>query len=204
MISPQSITNPTCRSGYSHVTFVDGPSRDHTTSYYQARSFAGAAKRGGQSGNATAWVGSRCATALEAAWDYCNYANGNGVQPVQKLKSAGHPSKPRTKAAAQAAKRARAKALKDLKGFVYLVGEEGDDRYVKIGESKDHPRYRLRDLQTGNPRKLTLLGFLQCSDRLSTERQLHMKHIRQNHLQEWFKKDPKILQEFPQTQKTGI
>lgn len=194
MISPKDLENPKRASGYNYVGMFD-PQGGKRTRPYQAILSRATSPTKGRSG-AIGERGPRRATALESAWDKCNHVNGLGAAPTQQLKSAGHPGRPRTKAAAQAAKRARAKALKDLKGFVYLIGEESDDRYVKIGESQDHPIYRLRELQTGNPRKLVLLGFIQCSDRIATEHNLHMKHIKLNHLQEWFARDTEILKEF--------
>lgn len=199
MYSPKDIENPKCQSGYDHV---QRSATERTPKQWRAQ--AGASPH--FSGEATGrWQGPKRATPLEAAWDYCNYINGLGVQPTQQLKSAGHPSAPRNAPTARQQSQAAAKKKRDLKGFVYLLGEEGDDRYVKIGETeKSDPRYRLRDLQTGNPRKLILLGFIECDDRITTERNLHMKYIRLNHLQEWFRKDPRILQEFPQTQWLGV
>ena len=45
---------------------------------------------------------------------------------------------------------------------VYAIAEVGSD-YVKIGRSRD-PVYRLGELQTGNPRRLELIG---CSELLT-------------------------------------
>lgn len=189
MISPKNIENPKRKSGYNYVSQASGPGRALT---WRATKWNGKVPGG--------WYGPARATALEAAWDYCNHVNGLTVAPTQQLKVAGHPSAPRKAPTARQQRQAVAKKAKESKGFVYLLGEEGDDRYVKIGESGKHPRYRLAKLQTGNPRKLIVLGYIECADRFTVERNLHMKHIKRNHLQEWFMKDPKILQEFPQTQ----
>lgn len=196
MITPKDIENAQSASGYAHVYVDNGgstrpkPFRVRPSAEQRAAGIPGLPRR---------------ATALEAAWDYCNYVNGAGVAPTHQLKSAGHPSAPRKAPTARQQSQSAAKRKRELKGFVYLIGEEGDDRYVKIGETeKSDPRYRLRELQTGNPRKLILLGYIQCADRITTERNLHMKHIKLNHLQEWFRKDPVILQEFPQTQRLGV
>lgn len=39
-------------------------------------------------------------------------------------------------------------------GFVYVLVEDGDSPYYKIGMTVGHPDDRYRNLQTGNPREL--------------------------------------------------
>jgi hypothetical protein len=55
--------------------------------------------------------------------------------------------------------------------FVYFIGEE-DDGAMKIGTAKD-PICRLRELQTGNPRSLSIEHVLVGDVKL--ERQLHAR-----------------------------
>ena len=56
---------------------------------------------------------------------------------------------------------------------VYFFAERdpgGDWRYsVKVGYSNDIPR-RLRNLQTGNPREIAVMGFIRTKDRAEDRR----------------------------------
>lgn len=189
MITLKDIENPARKSKYNYVSVSLDPRPNPFFARHNIGSNADQSR--------PSWRGPRRATALQAAQDYCDYMNGQSGTPIVPLKSAGHPTKAKTIKAR--AKRAAAKA-KDPAGYVYLAAEEGDDRFVKIGESKTEPQFRLNGLQTGNPRKLRMIGWIKCDDRLKLEAQLHQKYIHLNVLGEWFRKDPKILQEFPQTQ----
>jgi len=69
--------------------------------------------------------------------------------------------------------------------YVYFIS---DGNAVKIGTSDD-PIRRLRDLQTGNPRLLDLLGI----SRLQTESEFH-EIFKDYHLRgEWYELNKKIL-----------
>ena len=48
----------------------------------------------------------------------------------------------------------------DRQGYVYFV-QQNDTKYIKVGRTK-HPKNRLTNLQTGNPRKLKM-----CCKRVS-------------------------------------
>ncbi len=45
-------------------------------------------------------------------------------------------------------------------GFIYCIGEGDSEEFVKIGYTKNQPSRRVSDFQTGNPRKLKLIGFI--------------------------------------------
>src|SRR5262245_48535376 len=72
--------------------------------------------------------------------------------------------------------------------FTYAVW---DGEAVKVGTSKGHPRVRLDDLQTGNPRKLVLLAYTARP----TEREAHKRLQRHRLRGEWFRPDPQVLAE---------
>jgi hypothetical protein len=67
-------------------------------------------------------------------------------------------------------------------GAVYCVGVE-QCRFVKIGHAVDVCR-RIKDLQTGSPRKLSLLGFIPGTRLLEREFHQMFSHLRIS--REWF------------------
>jgi hypothetical protein len=71
--------------------------------------------------------------------------------------------------------------------YVYAIGDGGGA--VKIGKSVGHPRERLADLQTANPRPLTLLAWTQHL----TERQAHRLFWRWHLRGEWFALDAGLV-----------
>jgi hypothetical protein len=120
-----------------------------------------------------------------------------GTPGTPRLKSAGHPIKRRESKVREAIDKVTGDS-KTKKGWVYLIGEDvkGGRRYVKIGESKDHPVNRLAGLQTGNPRRLVLLATKKAADRKALETALHAKFIELNVLGEWFLYTHDIRKEF--------
>lgn len=82
--------------------------------------------------------------------------------------------------------------------YTYFIIESADndnesDR-VKIGFSKN-PGQRIKNLQTGNSRKLELMGWIKCEGQFF-ERKLHKKYG-ENHIHgEWFYLEPSdVLEE---------
>ena len=65
--------------------------------------------------------------------------------------------------------------------FVYFISDGTD---IKIGFTSDQPESRMADLQTGNPNKLKLIGYI-LGDR-SVEYWLHTKFNRYRKTGEWF------------------
>lgn len=83
-----------------------------------------------------------------------------------------------------------------LKKYTYFIveNENNEDYRVKIGFSKK-PDKRIKELQTGNSRKLALMGWIECDDQ-SLERHLHKKHALSNIMGEWFSIEPyQVLEE---------
>jgi hypothetical protein len=65
-----------------------------------------------------------------------------------------------------------------IKGFVYLlmsVSEENEFTY-KIGITKRDIKYRISELQTGNPNKISLLRKYESKYYLKIERWMHRQH----------------------------
>lgn len=128
---------------------------------------------------------------------------GAAPSPKPALKSAAHPKRPKRprhpkiEQANKLRREAYAEMERDPSGYVYAIGEQGCNQYVKIGESSDDPRYRAGELQEGNPRTLVVLGVIECDDRKAKETELHTKYLAQNHNQEWFRLTPELLSEFP-------
>ena len=65
-----------------------------------------------------------------------------------------------------------------LMGYVYLfleVDKEGNEAF-KIGVTKNEPTKRIKQLQTGNSRKITLLRSYESENYLRVEGILHRKY----------------------------
>jgi len=74
-----------------------------------------------------------------------------------------------------------------LNGWIYLVACE-QPLSVKIGFTTKHPRARLKQLQTGNPSKLKLMGWYPGS--LQAEREIHDSLGEFRMQGEWFRLTP--------------
>lgn len=71
----------------------------------------------------------------------------------------------------------------------FILASSAKPRKMKIGKAKD-PEKRLRQLQTGCPYQLKLIGTIRCkSDRhaIDIEKAAHELFSEYNHLGEWFK-----------------
>lgn len=196
MLSPIDIQNSNKTSGYDYVIV------DHGGSLRPKPYRAEAGYRGGLSkGTKRGWRGPRRKTAHEAAWDYCNYRNGASLPVPATLKTANHgtvtgrlqTTHPKRAEAYRLLREAKADEGDNPAGYVYCIT---DGTKVKLGKSADHPQNRLKGLQTGNPRLLSLLGFKQVEDRHAAEATLHARHIDANVLGEWFEPTAAILKEF--------
>lgn len=192
MLSVEDLRNPGRKSGFDGVRFASSPASP-SPKPYQAN------KRVAPGKNGIATLGPRRATAEEAAQDYCDYINGTRAAHTAPLKTAGHkgPNRPvQSDEERQLRRRLReleAARNKHRKGYVYLVGEQGSCYAVKIGHSYD-PETRPNGLQTGNPRRLVVLGSTEGT--LEDEAALHQRYIEDNVLQEWFRPSEALLAEF--------
>lgn len=74
----------------------------------------------------------------------------------------------------------------ELDGWIYIIGCR-EPLSIKIGFTKKHPRDRLRQLQTGCPTTLRLLGWYPGSHR--QERELHEQMAAYRISGEWFRVD---------------
>lgn len=74
------------------------------------------------------------------------------------------------------------------KGFVYFVREENGP--IKIGWGQN-PQRRMAGMQTGNPRRLVLLGCMPATRK--EERQLHARFADLRLAGEWFQPHEDIL-----------
>ena len=195
MITPKDIRNPKRKSGFDYVqAVIAGPSSGGASGHYGFRARTG----GGHPERPSYWQGSARPTAEQAAQDYCDYINGNNVQPPVALKTAGHNYNieraeldPEVEAAYGVIRDYKAQK-RGKQGFVYLIVEKGC-RYGKIGYSVN-PQKRIAEVQTGNPRPLKLFGTIPGTE--ETERALHAKYIKDNALQEWFKLSDQLKKEF--------
>jgi hypothetical protein len=76
-------------------------------------------------------------------------------------------------------------------GYVYLILEvdKNGDEFYKIGISKNEPKKRLKQLQTGNPNKIDVLKTYESKNYKKVEQWLHSKYSlnRTDSNNEWFK-----------------
>lgn len=77
---------------------------------------------------------------------------------------------------------------------VYFIYELSQGRKaLKIGRSGDRAT-RLRQLQTGNPNELLIVGWINAEDDSALERSLHMHFADQRRIGEWFEIEPADIQ----------
>lgn len=82
---------------------------------------------------------------------------------------------------------------KDSSGYLYAIS---DGSAVKLGKSAAHPSTRLAALQTGNPRRLKLIGLKKVNNRHTAEAAMHAKYIKNNILGEWFELNSWMAMDF--------
>jgi len=70
------------------------------------------------------------------------------------------------------------------RGKIYLIS---DGEYTKIGATTYDVEKRRNELQTGNAKKLDILGSYNAQRRIATERMLHKRYADKNVLGEWFR-----------------
>jgi hypothetical protein len=72
--------------------------------------------------------------------------------------------------------------------YFIIENEDNEKHRIKIGSSKD-PGKRIRELQTGNPRKLAIMGWIECENQ-DLEKSLHKKYEKKKLNGEWFTIEP--------------
>lgn len=191
-LTPSDLLSPNRLSGYRYVGYWRLRQPPRTPYFGQVQK----KRDDGRPGSMTVWRGPERDTALEAAQDVCDYFNGDSTSSPATLKTAGHEyvvderdADPEYQAALGTI-RDRTAQRRARQGYVYLIT---DGEYLKIGYSVN-PKKRAAELQTGNARKLTLLGFFPGTE--ADERKLHRKYIKDNELQEWFRISDALLSEF--------
>lgn len=83
-------------------------------------------------------------------------------------------------------RRQAARAGRDREGWIYLIACR-DPLSVKIGFTTKDPRARLKQLQTGSPTTLVLMGWYPGTE--NDERDLHSKLSAFRLTGEWFRVD---------------
>jgi len=77
-------------------------------------------------------------------------------------------------------------------GYVYLIGQEDNDSYYKIGSTRAKDvNKRVKQLQTGNSSKLYLCESFETSKPFKLEQMLHNRLKYKKKLNEWFELDAK-------------
>ncbi|MBC7906378.1 MAG: GIY-YIG nuclease family protein [Rhodospirillaceae bacterium] len=77
---------------------------------------------------------------------------------------------------------------------VYFIFEMGNaHNRLKIGRARNI-HTRLRNLQTGNPTELLLVGWIEAADDNELERSLHKHFATQRRMGEWFEIEPADVQ----------
>ncbi len=207
------IADKSRKSGFRYVSVGGG-----------GRGFQGNLNGGGRPDG---WRGPLRKHAAVAAQDYCDHVNAHPAAPAG-LKSAGHLVPERRKlddglsyverkllSTLQRRQREGLLASSGAEGHVYLVGEQpsfgrpyfhaGGTSFsveaVKVGYSFESPQFRVRQLQTGNPRVLVLLGYVRGTQ--AREREIHDKFLAHNIVGEWFLPTIALLSEFGLEIETG-
>ncbi len=198
MLTVKDLVNPKRKSGFDHVQSHGGGTP------VDKRRWRGIAYGGKQDKSGRSWFGPSRQTAVQAAQDYCDFRNGVPITASPVLATAGHEyeiderdTDPEYQAALGVLRDRRAQR-EGRPGYVYLMTEDlpsGKMEYAKIGYSVN-PRKRVAELQTGNPRKLKLLYAMPGTE--DDERDLHVKYLAYNAMQEWFRISPELVLEFPQ------
>lgn len=80
----------------------------------------------------------------------------------------------------------------DGKGWIYLIT---DKEYTKIGATSYNVKKRMCELQTGNPKKLEIIGKYRVDNKITTEKFIHNKYKEKNILNEWFELDSEEIRE---------
>lgn len=202
-IEIKDIANQARQAGYDHVHYSGPKGGPIPKKPFQAIACDGTNPKMDKAGRR--WRGPRRATAEESAQDYCDYRNSGGIINRFKLNTAGHvrvklESVVSPKRAA--ARRLMAEAVSEEKstnGFVYCIS---DGTALKIGKTVNHPTNRVADLQTGNPRLLKLLAYVEAEDVAVAEAEMHARFAHLSVLGEWFEHDVLILTEFGVTDVT--
>ena len=71
--------------------------------------------------------------------------------------------------------------------YVYLIGQNGDNDYYKIGSTRAKDlNKRLKQLQTGNSNQLYIKHSFQTDTPFKLERMLHFQFNESHELNEWF------------------
>lgn len=82
---------------------------------------------------------------------------------------------------------------------VYFITEIPYSGCVKIGMTRGPVEKRMKQLQTGNPRKLCIIAVVYVRDALAVEKQLHKKYTTRHNFGEWYNFDnselPKLIKE---------
>jgi hypothetical protein len=221
LIAPDDIRNAKRAGGYEHIQRHGGPQKPGGKPRDQWCAILKTER--GSNGSRIKARGPRRNSPLEAAQDYCDYANGNALPVSTALISAGHtatrdslPRDPEVEHALGVLRDAKG-AREGNQGYVYCIVEEAgpgtgtpqstaaDPKhpsgyvfgpFCKIGFSTN-PEARVAELQTGNPRKLVLLGKIEGT--VEDEAAMHQRYIFHNVLQEWFVLTPMIRYEFTKT-----
>lgn len=203
LLTVEDLRNPKRKSGFDHVNSASPGAGGHAAVGPRWRAAVAApGKQQKEQGIRHIWRGPARRKAEEAAQDYCDYVNGQQVALAPKLNGAGHEAKrdslpmdPEVEAALGVLRDAKARR-RGRPGYVYCIGVEGDATGVKIGYSVK-PEARVGELQSGNPRKLVLLGFIKGTEGpAGTEGKIHARYIEDNLVGEWFRPTGPLLSEF--------
>lgn len=82
--------------------------------------------------------------------------------------------------------------------YLYLIKEENDDfeNLYKIGVTKRSVKNRLKELQTGNPNKLSIVSIFKSKYPYELENSIHRYYSINNKLNEWFVLEKQDIEKF--------
>jgi hypothetical protein len=194
MTTVASLRNPKRKSGFDRVQQHADAGRSKR---YRGQCYGGSLDSANHS-----WLGPWRATAAEAAQDYCDHVNGNGVATPVILRTAGHKVRRRpgrrvpdeVAAAYGVIRDYRARTQGIAKNYIYLIAEWGG-AFVKIGESAK-PEARPAELQTGNRRTLVLLAQYEVTTLKGADKAVHQQFVGDHEQNEWFRPTDAVLSHF--------
>lgn len=85
---------------------------------------------------------------------------------------------------------------KEMKGYVYLLGDSGKEGVFKIGVTRGTIERRIKKLQTGNSGEIYIVDYFQTDHPFFIEKWMHIKYGWKNVMNEWFEMDLEDMKNF--------
>lgn len=88
--------------------------------------------------------------------------------------------------------------MKNVNGYIYLIGEQGEKNRYKIGFTRDKDiEKRMKKLQTGNSNELFIKHIFFSPQVTKLEKMLHFRYSNNHAINEWFEMSDNDVIDFP-------